>query len=216
MNVSARRWLLAAAALVVALTLAVACDDTEDEATPAATSSPTSESTPAATGTPASTEAPATETATAAATEAAGTATAEATPAGAADGATVSIGSNADLGEFLVGPDGMTLYIFTNDEPGVSNCTGGCADNWPPLVLESGEPVAGDGVTGELALITRDDGSQQVTYDGAPLYYWANDSAPGDATGHEVGGVWFVARADGSTASAAPSGGGASGNDPGY
>ena len=69
-------------------------------------------------------------------------------------------------------------------------------------------------MTGELDVIERDDGSMQVTYDGQPLYYWANDNAPGDATGHEVGGVWFVARVDDSTA-AAP-GGGSSGNDPGY
>jgi predicted lipoprotein with Yx(FWY)xxD motif len=41
--------------------------------------------------------------------------------------------------------------------------------------------------------VTRDDGSEQLAYDGMPLYYWVSDTAPGDTTGHEVGDVWFVA-----------------------
>ncbi len=216
MNVSARRLGLAAAVLAaVLLGAAAACDDGgEDSAATAEATSTAAESTAAATGTAtaaATAAATATEAVETATTAATAEATSEASPA--AEGATVSLGGNEELGEFLVGPDGMTLYIFTNDEPGVSNCTGGCADNWPPLTVE-GDVSAGEGVTGELDVIEREDGSMQVTYNGQPLYYWANDSESGDATGHEVGGVWFVARADESTASAA--GGGSSGNDPGY
>jgi predicted lipoprotein with Yx(FWY)xxD motif len=205
---------------------AAACGESEDggdsgdgDATSTVAASPTGESATDSTATATSTaasESTATATGaatTATATEAASTATSTTEATAASGDATVSVGGNADLGEFLVGPDGMTLYIFTNDEPGVSNCSGGCATNWPPLVLESGDPVAGDGVTGELDVIMRDDGSTQVTYDGAPLYYWASDTAPGDATGHEVGGVWFVALVDQSTSSA---GGGTSGSAPGY
>jgi len=107
--------------------------------------------------------------------------------------ATLSIGGNADLGEFLVGPDGMTLYTFGNDTPGVSNCYDQCAVNWPPLLVAPGEePSAGEGVTGELGTIERTDGGIQVTYNGQPLYYWINDVIPGDATGHLFRDVWFV------------------------
>lgn len=114
-------------------------------------------------------------------------------PAAAQEGSTVGVGGNNELGDFLVGPDEMTLYIFENDEQGVSNCTGDCAAAWPPLTVEAGEePTAGDGVDGELATIERDDGSMQVTLDGMPLYYWASDEAPGDATGQGVNDVWFV------------------------
>jgi hypothetical protein len=44
-------------------------------------------------------------------------------------------------------------------------------------------PTGGTGVSGKLATITRDDGSLQVTYNGLPLYFFANDKAPGDANG---------------------------------
>ncbi|MPZ99844.1 MAG: hypothetical protein GEU80_11015 [Dehalococcoidia bacterium] len=121
----------------------------------------------------------------------------------AQEGGTVQVGGNDDLGGFLVGPDGMTLYVFSNDTAGVSNCTGDCAVNWPPLTA-TGEPTAGDGVEGTLATIERDDGTTQVTLDSQPLYYWINDEAEGDATGQGVGGVWFVVEAAAMQATATP------------
>lgn len=109
----------------------------------------------------------------------------------------VRVSEHPEHGPILVGPTGMTLYLFANDETGVSNCAGGCATNWPPLVggfdAEAGVlPMAGDGADGSLALIERDDGGMQVSYDGTPLYYWVRDAVPGDATGQNVGDVWFV------------------------
>ena len=58
-----------------------------------------------------------------------------------------------DLGTFLTGEDGKTLYYFLKDTtPGTSACTGGCADNWPAFVLEGTETVAaGTGVTGTFS-----------------------------------------------------------------
>jgi predicted lipoprotein with Yx(FWY)xxD motif len=43
-----------------------------------------------------------------------------------------------------------------------------------------------------LGTTKRTDGTTQVTYNGWPLYYWKNDSKPGDVTGENVQGVWFV------------------------
>ena len=96
---------------------------------------------------------------------------------------------------FLTGEDGKTLYIFKKDTtPGKSACNGDCATNWPPFVLDAGDSFkAGDGVTGTLATIKRDDGTDQVTYNGAPLYYFAADTAAGQTNGQNVGTVWFVA-----------------------
>lgn len=91
------------------------------------------------------------------------------------------------LGPVLTDPDGMTLYLFTRDEPGVSHCYDGCAAAWPPYMAESDAEA-----TGKLSLVPRDDGGQQWAYDDMPLYYWVNDQAPGDVTGQGVNDVWFV------------------------
>jgi len=115
--------------------------------------------------------------------------------------ASVSVGTATDdLGTYLVGPEGMTLYYFTKDvTPGQSVCFGGCLEAWPPLLAGEGqELVAGEGVTGTLAAVARDDGTMQATYRGRPLYYWQGDTAPGETNGEGVGDVWFVAQEDGS------------------
>jgi predicted lipoprotein with Yx(FWY)xxD motif len=101
---------------------------------------------------------------------------------------------NGAVGAFLTGDDGKTLYIFKRDSGGSSACDADCATNWPPLVVADGKvPAAGDGVTGALTTFARADGSMQVAYKGAPLYYYAGDSAAGDTNGEGVGDVWFVA-----------------------
>jgi hypothetical protein len=56
-----------------------------------------------------------------------------------------------------------------------------------------GSVTAGDGATGTLATITRaDDGKNQVTYNGIPLYYFAKDAKAGDINGQGIKGVWFL------------------------
>jgi predicted lipoprotein with Yx(FWY)xxD motif/uncharacterized cupredoxin-like copper-binding protein len=109
----------------------------------------------------------------------------------AQDDTTVMTAEDPELGTFLTDPEGMTLYLFTKDEPGVSNCYDQCEENWPVFTAE--EPLTlPEGVPGELTLIERTDGSTQVAYNGWPLYYWVKDQAPGDTTGQGVGDVWYV------------------------
>jgi len=106
---------------------------------------------------------------------------------------TVNIGGNETLGEFLVGDNGMTLYVFKRDGLGMSNCVEQCAQNWPPLTVESADDLSmEEGIPGELATIERADGTLQVTYNDMPLYFWVNDAASGDATGHNFRNVWTV------------------------
>ncbi|MBE2270604.1 MAG: hypothetical protein IAE80_20370 [Anaerolinea sp.] len=108
--------------------------------------------------------------------------------------ATVYTVGSADHGYILVGPTGMTLYTFDNDEPGVSNCSGDCAFRWPPLtVADANALTAAVNIPGSFGTIDRGDGTLQVTYNGWPLYYWMNDSARGETTGDAVGEVWWVA-----------------------
>jgi predicted lipoprotein with Yx(FWY)xxD motif len=112
--------------------------------------------------------------------------------------------SHTSAGEALAGPNGMTLYIFKNDTAGSSTCTGGCADTWPPLLGDGSQVVAGAGVSGSFGTTTRDDGSQQVTHNGQPLYYYTSDQAAGDAKGDGVGGVWSIAPVGGESSSSQP------------
>ena len=107
--------------------------------------------------------------------------------AAAAGGATVEAKPIGSFGTGLVaGSNGMTVYTFSQDvkDSGKSNCNAGCINIWPALTVASGAaPTAGSGVSGKLGTITRDDGSTQVTYNGLPLYFFANDKAPGDTNG---------------------------------
>lgn len=105
---------------------------------------------------------------------------------------TLQRAEHPEHGTILVDAMGMTLYMFGRDSENVSNCSGTCAINWPPLIVSYGEPTVEAGIDGEVGLITREDGAHQVTYNGMPLYGWIADQKPGDTTGHGVGGNWFV------------------------
>jgi len=136
--------------------------------------------------------------------------------ADAGAGAVVVASAETDAGTSLVGPDGLTLYIFTSDTDGTSTCYEDCAAAWPPFGVDAGATLeAGDGVTGELGTTERDDGTTQVTYDGMPLYYYATDTGAGEAAGEGVGGVWFIAAPDGQTG-AQPSDDGGAAPSPSY
>ena len=104
---------------------------------------------------------------------------------------------DASLGSFLVGKDGMTLYMYTKDTPDTVNCSGKCIENWPPL-LTQGSPTLGAGV--DAAMIgTADlpDGTKIVTYNHMPLYYYIKDKAAGDVVGQGSNSVWYVVAPDG-------------------
>jgi len=113
----------------------------------------------------------------------------------ASTGAAVKTSSTGSLGTILVDRAGMTLYRYTPDSPGISNCTGQCAAVWPPLAVPSGTTAitGSQGVSASaLGTITRPDGTIQVTYQGKPLYTFSGDAKPGDVKGQGLDGTWFV------------------------
>lgn len=119
---------------------------------------------------------------------------------GTASGASLrlELGADPKLGTYLRGRDGRSLYIFTKDHDTVSTCNGDCAASWPPVIVTmSDDATPGEGVTGALGTITRDDGSLQLTVDGHPVYYFGGDKAKGDVNGQGIGEVWFLAGPDG-------------------
>ena len=116
--------------------------------------------------------------------------------------------SSGTLGTYLVSENGMTLYQYTKDKPGVSNCTGTCATIWPPYTIPAGETSStlsvGANVSGQIGTITRADGTLQITYNNIPLYYYSKDNVPGDTNGQGVAGTWFVVNASTASSSTVP------------
>jgi predicted lipoprotein with Yx(FWY)xxD motif len=103
--------------------------------------------------------------------------------------------AKGNLGPILIDSQGRTLYLWQADTGAKSTCTGACASAWPPLVT-TGKPTAGSGVKSSLlATAKRADGTEQVTYNGHPLYRFAGDTAPRQTNGQGstgFGALWYV------------------------
>lgn len=116
--------------------------------------------------------------------------------------ANLGVAPHPDLGDHVITDDGHVLYVFLPDAQGASTCTGGCAEAWPPLLVD-GEVLAADELDADaVGTVERDDGSMQVTYFGWPLYTYVQDTEAGMATGQGVGGNWFVIAPDGTVVGA--------------
>jgi LPXTG-motif cell wall-anchored protein len=115
-------------------------------------------------------------------------------PNALASGVAVNMTQSATLGTILTDSAGRVLYRFTRDTINTSSaCYNQCATTWPPLLIDEGTPVAGDGVNGDLlGVLARTDGTRQVMYNGMPLYYYNQDANPGDTNGQRVRDVWFI------------------------
>jgi len=125
---------------------------------------------------------------------------------------TGSTGSSSDViaaaeasgvGTVLVNGEGLTLYYLKTDAHTEVTCTGDCAQTWPPDLVTAVPDAAA--LSGQLGTIANPAGGTQLTYEGWPLYTYAGDSAPGQANGEGIGGVWFAMTPKG------PGGGGSSG-----
>lgn len=113
----------------------------------------------------------------------------------------LQLGQNGDLGQVVVDGQGFTLYRFDKDDanPSQSNCSGTCALRWPPVLAN--ERISFSNLDPSvIGTVERQDGTQQVTLDGWPLYRYIKDVVPGQATGEGVDRTWFVVAPDGSKA----------------
>ncbi|MGC1332707.1 MULTISPECIES: COG4315 family predicted lipoprotein [unclassified Pseudomonas] len=91
----------------------------------------------------------------------------------------------------LVDHHGMTLYTYDKDGDGKSNCNDKCAENWPPLMAESGAKDDGD-----WTVVKRDDGKMQWAFGGKPVYTFKMDKKAGDKMGDGKMDVWHVVPTD--------------------
>lgn len=116
-----------------------------------------------------------------------------------------------EFGPYLTDADGRTLYLFINEDVESSDpermtegvrsnavsCTGGCLNAWPPL---TGEVEAGEGADEELLYTAEFDGMEMAVYNGWPLYYFANDTEPGQINGQGRGSaptIWYIVTPEG-------------------
>ncbi len=120
-------------------------------------------------------------------------------------GEAVKTASNATLGStVLVDAQGRTLYHLSGEQSGRFLCTSAaCVAAWPPVSASATSTSIGG-----LGTVKRPDGSEQLDYNGEPLYTFAGDKAAGEANGQGVradGGTWSAVTVG---ASAAQTGGG--------
>jgi len=90
---------------------------------------------------------------------------------------------------------GRTLYLFDIERDRVPRCYGACAVNWPPFLAATASTSDPNLSQTLIATSARNDGSQQVTYNGHPLYYYVGDHSAGQILCQavvEFGGGWFV------------------------
>ena len=110
------------------------------------------------------------------------------------------------VGKVIVAANGRTLYLFTADKGNKSACYGQCATYWPPLIAQT--PTAGAGLKASLlGTAKRRDGKLQVTYNGHPLYFFAEDKKAGDVKGQgfvHFGGAWWVVSSVGTKVTVKP------------
>jgi len=105
----------------------------------------------------------------------------------------------AAFGTKMIDSHGLTIYRLSSDRAGRSHCSAACKRVWVPVTSPGGKPHAGAGFRqSDVGSMQRSDGSDQVTFDGFPLYYFTGDKTPG-----ETGGEGRTALAG--TASAVPS-----------
>jgi predicted lipoprotein with Yx(FWY)xxD motif len=104
--------------------------------------------------------------------------------------ATVTVKGQSET--VLTNAQGITLYYFTADTATQSAVSGNLAKIWPPLLFTgSGGPTSSTTLAGKLSVLTAANGNQ-VEYNGHPLYTFSGDTAPGQANGEGITGMWFV------------------------
>jgi len=117
----------------------------------------------------------------------------------------LAVTTNSSLGQIVTTGSGRTVYRFDADSanPSKSNCSGGCATLWPPVVATgSGMPAVMGVSSSMLGEITRPDGTKQLTLGGWPLYTYAGDTGPGTTAGQGSGGSWWAVTPVGAKAKA--------------
>jgi predicted lipoprotein with Yx(FWY)xxD motif len=107
------------------------------------------------------------------------------------------------LGTIITDGNTITLYRFDGDsaKPSRSRCVGACARDWRPVLVADPDELRVDGIDRDIVdVMTRPDGTVQVTVAGWPVYRFVGDRGPGQVRGHGRDGDWFALTPSGSKA----------------
>jgi predicted lipoprotein with Yx(FWY)xxD motif len=138
----------------------------------------------------------------------------ESASAGAA-GASAGIVSIAsvDGNDVLADSEGRTLYTAAVEQGGRILCVDACTSFWEPVVTSPDQADSAAAELGaDLGVVERPNGERQLTFDGLPLYTFAEEDAgqlEGDGFVDDFQGThfeWEAARTDGGSGSAGSSG----------
>ena len=69
----------------------------------------------------------------------------------------------------------ITVYSFSRDSANHSSCAGACARDFIPVITVATPTLQAGVDAGAVGVIQRADGSDQVTYDGHPLYFYSEE-----------------------------------------
>jgi predicted lipoprotein with Yx(FWY)xxD motif len=124
---------------------------------------------------------------------------------------TLQIYTNNQFGKYIVDSKKLTLYVTTKDQSGVGSspsdfeitCYDTCANDFPPLLVQNENTLytAGEGLDqAKIGKVKRRDGTWQITFNNAPLYYYKWDDGESDILAHGLeahGGKWYMVSPDG-------------------
>jgi predicted lipoprotein with Yx(FWY)xxD motif len=126
--------------------------------------------------------------------------------AAAASGGLVSM-ATVDGTDVLADSAGKTLYSAAVEKGGTIRCVDGCKAFWDPVAASSADARKAAADLGvNLGVVKRPDGASQLTFDGLPLYTFAEEGAgklKGDGFADDFHGThfdWQAARTSGSSA----------------
>lgn len=115
---------------------------------------------------------------------------------------TTIIAAKSNFGEILYDASGQAIYLFDAEQSDRPECYDACAEAWPPVLTDGTPRETGDVRAKLLGTTRRSDGSTQVTYDGHPLYFYA-DEGKYEVLCHDVegfGGTWLAVQPGGGPA----------------
>lgn len=96
----------------------------------------------------------------------------------------------------LEGDADRSLYYSSSDTPASVMCRGVCTHTWVPFVRPVAPLISPTFPGGGRLTWMHGPSGCQAEYNGHPLYTYAGDLRPDEASGNDLDGTWFVVTPD--------------------